>query len=68
MVFEVFNGFTAGISLCDTLQSCPYDNSAPDRHFRFSMEKEEVGYWMVFRVFNDFNAGIEFCDTLRSCP
>jgi hypothetical protein len=64
MVFQVFNGFITGISFCDTLQSCPYNNSAPDRHFRFSKENEEVSCWMVFPVFNGFNAGISFCDTL----
>jgi hypothetical protein len=42
MVFRVFNGFNAGISVCDTLQSCPYNNSAPDRYLRFTIEKEEV--------------------------
>jgi hypothetical protein len=62
-VFRVFNGFNAGILFCDALQSCPYNNSAPDRHFRFSKEKEEAGYWMGFRVFNGFNAGISVCDT-----
>jgi hypothetical protein len=59
---------TAGISFCDSLQSCPYDNSAPDRYFRFSKEKEEAGFWMVFSVFHGFNAGLSFCDALQRCP
>jgi hypothetical protein len=68
MIFRVSNGFNAGISFYDTLQSCPYDHSAPDRHFRFSKGKAEVGYWMIFRVFNRFIAGNSFCETLHSCP
>jgi hypothetical protein len=44
MVFQVFNGFNARISFYDTLQSCPRDNSAPDRYFRLLKEKEEVHY------------------------
>jgi hypothetical protein len=67
MVFLVFNGFIAGISFCDTLQSCPTDNSPPDRHFRFLKEEEEAGFWTVFRVFPGLNVGISFRDTLRSC-
>jgi hypothetical protein len=68
MVFRVFNGFHAGIPCRDTLLSCPYDNSAPDRQSRFSKEKDDVAYWMVLRVFIGFNAGISLGETLQSCP
>jgi hypothetical protein len=40
-VLRVFNGFRAEITLCDTLQSCPYDNSSPDRHLDFQKKKKK---------------------------
>jgi hypothetical protein len=44
-VFGVFNRFNAGISFCDTLQSCPRDNFPSYSRVTIQKEKEEVSFF-----------------------